>query len=476
MLLLLTAAGGFAAPNILLIVADDLGYTDLACYGSRFYETPQIDALAAQGMKFTQGYACGPNCTPTRAALLSGQYGARTGIYTVGDIARFNWQSRPLRPVDNVQTLPRRAVSLATALQAAGYVTGLVGKWHLGGGPGAHPLDQGFAEFFGFLGGAHTYTDGRGITRNRSPITESAYLTTAFGREAEDFIRRHRDQPFFLQLAFNAVHTPLQAPPDRMAPFSGKPPAGGHQNATYAGMLAALDEQVGRVLAQLKELQIEERTLVIFTSDNGGVGGYRRERIQAEDITDNAPLRGGKGMLYEGGLRVPYLFRWPGQIAAGSTCDTPINSVDLYPTLLEVAGAAPPRDWMLDGRSYLGLLRGQPATARPPLFWHFPGYLGAGGDTWRTLPVGALRAGDWKLMEFFEDGRLELYNLREDPGERHNRVAESPAQAAALHRMLLDWRAEVRAPMPQPQPGPRAKDNAAGAHRARRASTTKESP
>lgn len=461
LVMLASAAAAVERPNLIVILADDLGYTDLACYGSRFYETPHLDALAAQGMKFTQGYACGPNCTPTRAALLSGQYGARTGIYTVGDIERFNWRSRPLQPVANVQSLPRRAVTLASALRAAGYVTGLVGKWHLGSATGDHPLDQGFMEFFGFLGGSHAYEGGKGILRNRAAVTESSYLTTAFGREAEDFIRRHRDQPFFLCLAFNAVHTPLQSPPERAAAFAGKPPAGGHKNTTYAGMLAALDEQVGRVLAQLDNLHLAERTLVIFTSDNGGVGGYRREHIQAEDITDNTPLRGGKGMLYEGGIRVPYLFRWPGQIAAGSTCDAPINSVDLYPTLLDLAGAPPPRDWVLDGHSYLNLLRGQPADARPPLFWHFPGYLGAGGQTWRTLPVSVIRDGDWKLMEFMEDGRQELYNLRTDVSEQHNRVEEQPAEAAALHRKLLDWRVAVQASMPRLRTGPGTKDNPA---------------
>jgi arylsulfatase A-like enzyme len=203
-------------------------------------------------------------------------------------------------------------------------------------------------------------------------------------------------------------------------------------------------------MAALDELELAESTLVIFTSDNGGVGGYQREGIEAKDITDNAPLRGGKGMLYEGGIRVPFVFRWKGKVAPGGTCRVPINSVDLYPTLLEVAGAAPPADYPLDGKSIAGLIASpNDATIKHAnLYWHFPGYLGSGGDTWRTLPAGALRAGDWKLIEFFEDGRLELYNLADDAGERDNLAAKRPEKVAELHGMLTEWRKSVAAPMP----------------------------
>ena len=455
--LLLATAASLAAcalladeprPNIVFLLADDLGWSDLACYGSEFYLTPNIDRLAAQGMKFTDGYSCGPNCQPTRAALLSGQYGPRTGIYTVGGIGRFHWQSRPLRPVDNVEALRGDKVTVAQALRDAGYATACIGKWHLGAK--AHPLDRGFDQFFGFLGGAHDYFKDKGILRDREPVKEPEYLTDAFGREAEDFIRRHRAQPFFLYLAFNAVHTPLEAPPAAMERYNGRAPAGGQKSPVYGGMLSRLDDRVGRVLALLDELKLSDHTLVIFSSDNGGVGGYRREGIEAQDITDNAPLRGGKGMLYEGGVRVPFIFRWPGHIAPGSTCATPINSVDLYPTLLELARAPRPKGYVLDGTSYLGLLRGKPAGERPPLYWHFPGYLGAGGHTWRTLPGGAIRDGDWKLIEFFEDGRTELYNLRDDIGQRHDLARRETDRAVALRRQLADWRARVDAPMPAP--------------------------
>ncbi len=434
--------------NVVFILADDLGWTDLGAQGSTYYQTPNIDRLAAQGLRFTDGYTCGPNCQPTRAALLSGQYAPRTGIYTVGGIDRFNWRSRPLRPVENVTALPPGTVTIAQTLRQAGYTTALIGKWHIG--EQAHPLDRGFDEFFGFLGGGHDYFTDAGLRRGRTPVSEESYLTDAFAREAESFIRRHRDRPFFLYLAPNAVHTPLQAPPERVARFKDRPAAGGHGNATYAAMLSSLDDAVGRVVGLLDELGLSTNTLVIFSSDNGGVGGYRREHIQAEDITDNAPLRGGKGMLYEGGVRVPFIFSWPGQIAAGTTSAVPIISVDLYPTLLELAGGPHPTGQPLDGTSLLDLLRGEPVMARPPLYWHFPGYLGAGGATWRTTPAGAIRDGDWKLLEFFETGRGELYNLKSDPGQRVDLAAAEPAKAADLKGKLHAWRQSVHAPMPTP--------------------------
>jgi len=233
-------------------------------------------------------------------------------------------------------------------------------------------------------------------------------------------------------------------------------------------MIASVDESVGRVLGVLDELKLASDTLVIFSSDNGGVGGYEREGIQGGSVTDNAPLRGGKGMLYEGGIRVPYIFRWTGRIAPGTVCDQPINSVDLYPTLLELAGAKPPPGYPLDGRSYLNLLThgGQTGENRRPLFWHFPGYLGAGGGTWRTLPVGVIRSGDWKLMEFFEDGRLELYNLREDPGEKKNLAGDHPDRARELKDRLESWRKEIGAPMPRPKTEADLREPAPGRKRA----------
>ncbi|HOX02835.1 MAG TPA: sulfatase [Candidatus Paceibacterota bacterium] len=438
-------------PNIVFVLADDLGWTDVACYGSRYYETPHIDRLAAQGMRFTSGYTCGPNCQPTRAALMSGQYGPRTGVYTVGGIERFNWQSRPLRPVDNVTKLPPETVTVAEALRQAGYATALFGKWHLGDDPEHHPLQQGFDEAVVSMGQHFDFK-----TNPQAEVAPGTYLADFLTQKAEGFIRRHQDGPFFLCLHHFAVHSPHQAKEPLIGKFRPKPASGGHHSPVYAAMIASVDESVGRMMALLDELGLSPRTLLVFTSDNGGVGGYEREGVQGGSITDNAPLRSGKGSLYEGGIRVPYLFRWPGAIAPGKTCEAPINSVDLYPTLLELAGAKPPAGHRLDGISYLGLLTGSlpPASPRPDLFWHFPGYLGAGANTWRTTPVGAIRSGDWKLMEFFEDGRLELYRLSADLGERRNLAGEQPDRARDLHARMTAWRKAIQAPMPTPNDSP----------------------
>lgn len=434
-------------PNIVFILADDLGYTDLATYGSRYYETPNIDRLAAEGLKFTNGYSCGPNCQPTRAALMSGQYGPRTGVYTVGSIDRFPWQTRSLRPVDNLNQLPEDKVTLAQVLKKAGYATGMFGKWHLGNKAELHPSRRGFDEAI--------VSDGRHFdfqTQPKVDVPKGAYLADFLTDKAEGFIRQHQGGLFFLYLPHFGVHSPFQAKEELIAKFKDKPAVGGHQSAVYAAMIASVDESVGRILALLDELKLADNTLVIFSSDNGGVGGYTREGIDASGITDNAPLRGGKGMLYEGGVRVPYLFRWKGAISPGTVCAEPVNSVDLLPTLAELGQASPPAGQVLDGVSYARLLKasGKGTLGRPALFWHFPGYLGAGGDTWRTTPAGAVRAGDWKLIEFFEDGRKELYNLAQDEGEKVNLASQEEARVLELHTLLKQWRESVGAKMPTP--------------------------
>jgi arylsulfatase A-like enzyme len=440
-----SAAEAPRKPNIIFILADDLGWTDLGCQGSRYYETPQIDRLAADGVRFTSGYTCGPNCQPTRAALISGQYGPRTGIYTVGSIDRFDWQSRPLRPVDNVQQLPLEKVTLAQSLKKAGYSTALFGKWHLGQTGAYHPSKRGFDEAITSMGKHFDF-----VTQPKVDYPKGTYLADFLTDKALGFIERHKGEPFFLCLHHFAVHVPHEAKPELIQRFQPKKAEGGHHDPTYAAMIASIDESVGRVLAKLDELKLAGDTLVIFASDNGGVGGYVREGLKkAGDVTDNAPLRGGKGMLYEGGVRVPYLFRWPGRIKPGQVCDEPINSVDLYPTLLELTGAQPPANYPLDGVSYLGLLTGEKQTlGREALYWHFPGYLGAGKGSWRTTPAGSVRAGDWKLLEFFEDGRRELYNLKEDIGEKKDLAATMPEKRDELHRKLVAWRSAVKAPMP----------------------------
>jgi len=435
-------------PNIVFIMADDLGYTDLACFGSRYYETPNIDRLASQGMKLVNHHHC-QNCTPTRAALLSGQYGARTGVYTVGGTDRFDWSKRPLRPVDNVTELPLDRDIIARQLKTAGYATGMFGKWHIGQHGDYQPGKRGFDEAIVSMGKHFDFA-----TNPQTDYPPGQYLADFLTDRAVDFITRHKEQPFFLYLPHFGVHSPHDAKAELVDKFKSKPGVAGHNNPTYAAMIYSVDESVGRVMKTLDDLQLADNTVLIFTSDNGGVGGYVREGIKkAGDITDNAPLRSGKGSLYEGGTRDPLIVRWPGVTHAGSTCDVPTIHVDLYPTLLEMATAPQPRQ-VLDGESLVKLLRDPAARLRrDAIFQHFPGYLGAGGDTWRTTPVSLVQMGDWKLMEFLEDGHLELYNLRDDLGETKNLAPSNPAKAQELHARLLAWRSEVHAPMPTKNKG-----------------------
>lgn len=430
-------------PNIVFIMADDLGYTDVGCFGSRYYETPNIDRLASQGIRFTNHHHC-QNCTPTRAALMSGQYGARTGVYTVGGIDRFDWTSRPLRPVDNVTNLPLNLDIFPKQLQQAGYVTGMFGKWHIGESGNHHPGKRGFDEAI--------VSDGKHFefeTNPRVDYPEGQYLADFLTDRAVDFITRHKSESFFLYLPHFGVHSPHQAKPDLIERFKDKPAVGGHSNPTYAAMIASVDESVGRVLKTLDHLKLADNTIVIYTSDNGGVGGYVREGIkQSGDVTDNAPLRSGKGSLYEGGTRVPLIVRWPGKIQPGANCDTPTIHVDFYPTMLELAGANAPKH-TLDGESLVKLMK-EPKSklTRDAIYQHFPGYLGAGQNAWRTTPVSLIHAGKFKLMEYLEDGHLELYNLEADIGETTNLADAEPQLAKSMHDRLISWRKSVDAPMP----------------------------
>jgi arylsulfatase A-like enzyme len=288
------------------------------------------------------------------------------------------------------------------------------------------------------------------VTQPKVDYPEGAYLADWLTDRSLAFIEKHRQKPFFLCLHHFAVHSPHQAKPDLIAKFKGKPPAGGHRDPTYAAMLASVDESVGRMLARLDELKLAENTLVIFTSDNGGVGGYVEAGVKTkEGITSNAPLHGGKGMLYEGGVRVPWIARWPGNVKPGTTCDVPVISIDLFPTLLHLAGAQPAGDQLLDGVTLKPLLLGGRSLERTAIYWHFPGYLGAGKDGWRTTPAGAVRAGDWKLIEFFETGRARLFNLKDDVGEKVDLSEKMPEKARELREMLTAWRAHVKAPMPK---------------------------
>ncbi len=450
-------------PNIIFIMADDLGWTDLGVQGSKYYETPNVDRLAAQGTRLMNHHHC-QNCTPTRAALMSGQYGARTGMYTVGGIGRFDWETRPLRPVENVTELSLDRDIIAKQLKAGGYATAMFGKWHIGQKGDYLPGKRGFDEAIVSMGRHFDFP-----TDPKTDYPKGTYLADFLTDKAVDFITRHKDEPFFLYLPHFGVHSPHQAKEELIAKFKPKPGVGGHNSPIYAAMIASVDESVGRVMKTLDDLKLADNTVLIFTSDNGGVGGYDRpdglirdpgmegkaKKKKADDedgggITDNTPLRSGKGSLYEGGTREPFIVRWPGVTKPGTTCEVPTAHVDVFPTMLEISGAPKPRQ-VLDGESLVKLFRDPSAKLqRDAIFQHFPGYLGSGPGLWRTTPVSLIQSGDWKLMEFLEDGKLELYNLRNDIGETKNLATEMPDKAKELHARLVAWRAEVKAPMPTP--------------------------
>jgi arylsulfatase A-like enzyme len=440
---LASAAGPARQPNIVFILADDLGWTDVGCTGSKYYETPNVDKLAAAGMKFTSYYNC-QNCAPTRAALMSGQYPPRTGIFTVGTLARGDAARRKMEVPENNTNLPLDRVTIAQALKDAGYATALFGKWHLGQNGQYHPGKRGFDEAIVSMGKHFDFA-----TNPKVEYPPGTYLADFLTDHAVNFIEKNKDRPFFLYVPHFAVHAPLEAKKDLIEKYRKKQPVGGHKDPVYAAMIDSVDQSVGRIVAKLDELKLSEHTVVIFMSDNGGVGGYAAAGVKAKEHTDNAPLRGGKGMLYEGGVRVPFIVKWPGVVKPGTVCDQPTMHIDIYPTFLEVAGAKAPPKQPLDGESLVPLWKDASAKLkREALYTHFPGYL-EGNNDWRTTPVGTIRAGDYKLLEFFEDGRLELYNLKDDLGEKHNLADKLPDKVKELHAKLQAWRKEMNAPMPK---------------------------
>jgi arylsulfatase A-like enzyme len=415
-------------PNFVFILIDDLGWKDLGFMGSMYYETPRIDKLAAEGVVFTSAYSNAPNCAPTRACLMSGQYSPRHGVYTVGTSERGQSKRRKLIPTPNTEELGTKHVTLAEALKPAGYACACIGKWHLGGKAPHRPQDRGFDVVFDRTDGGHWMKD-------------SQYLADRLTDEALEFIEGNQDKPFFLYLSHHAVHTPIQAKAELIEKYKPKPPSGSHNNPVYAAMIESIDQSVGRVLDKLDELRLADNTIVFFLSDNGGYG----------NATMMEPLRGSKGMLYEGGVRVPAVVRRPGRGQTGRKCDTPIIGLDFYPTILEMAGATRPAGHPLDGESLVPLLKDADSLRRDAIFWHYPVYLEPYNDSqwpWRTTPAGAIRKGDWKLIEFFEDGRLELYNLKDDIGETNNLASAMPEKAKELHAALVRWRRDVNAPVP----------------------------
>jgi arylsulfatase A-like enzyme len=438
------AAGQERPPNVILILADDLGWTDLGCYGHPFHETPNLDRLAAQGLRNTQAYANAPNCAPTRAALMSGQYAPRTGIYTVGSAERGKAKQRKLIPVANRTVLAEGVVTLAEAFRAGGYLTACMGKWHLGPDPRTQGFDVNVAG--GSRGSPRSYHSPYGNPALEDG-PEGEYLTDRLGSEAARFIGRHVAEPFFLYLPFYSVHTPIQGRADLKAHYARKAEdTGAEYHVAYAAMVSAQDQAVGRVLSALEAHELVDDTLVVYFSDNGGHGRF----------TNMAPLRGSKGQLFEGGIREPLIVRWPGRVPAGSTSDVPQIGIDLYPTLLAAAGIAQPEAVRLDGIDLLPLWTRGVVPEREALFFHFPAYLEAylpEQGHWRITPSGAVRAGRWKLIERFEDGALELYDLESDPGEARECSEAHPRVTERLHALLAGWRAETGAPVPD-QPNP----------------------
>jgi arylsulfatase A-like enzyme len=429
-LLVLAPLSLFAAerqPNIIFIVGDDMGYADVGIHGCKDIPTPYLDALANAGVRCTNGYVSGPYCSPTRAGLLTGRYQTRFGH-------EFN-------PGGAAAGLPVTETTIADRLKAAGYVTGLVGKWHLGGDAKFHPQKRGFDEFFGFLGGAHSYFPAKGkaesILRGTASAKETEYLTDAFGREAVAFIDKHKSKPFFLYLAFNAVHTPMHATDERLKKFASIEDT---QRRTYAAMMFAMDEAIGKVMDKLRNEKLEENTLVCFISDNGG------PTMQGTTINGsvNTPFRGSKRTTLEGGVRVPFFVVWKGKVPAGKTYDKLVIQLDLNATALAAAGIDVRPEWKLDGVNLGPFFTGESSHSQPhdALYWRFGNQM-------------ALRQGDWKLVKYdpaVDGGKRQptgphLYNLSDDIGEKNDLALRMPDRVKELQTAWDAWNKGNVAPL-----------------------------
>lgn len=459
--------------NFVFFLIDDLGYSDLGCFGSSFYETPNIDRLASQGMIFTDAYAACPVCSPTRASIMTGKYPARTGIT---DWIPGQRRTGKLIGPENEMFMKLEEVTLAEAFKEAGYATGFFGKWHLGDKP-YRPDKQGFDVN---IGGARYGAPGSyfypylGRSNRALPGIDSGdrgeYLTDRLTDESLKFLRTVKDSPFLLYLSHYAVHTPLQAKEEMAANFEkkaeelpvlkepqyiderGNNSRRRQDHAVYAAMVKSVDESVGRVMKDLEKLKLADSTAVIFMSDNGGLCTLPKRR--GVGPTSNLPLRAGKGWLYEGGIREPVIIKWPGVVKPGGKCSVPVTSTDFYPTMLEMAGLKPRPRQHIDGLSIVPLLKGARSLERDAIYWHYPHYHGSGWS-----PGAAVRCGDYKLIEFYEEDAVELYNLREDLGEQNDLAAEMPEKVAQLRRKLAHWQKSVGGDMPRPNPAYKKQQN-----------------
>ncbi len=439
----LLSAATARPPNILFILADDMGWTDAASFGSKYYETPGIDRLVREGVKFTSAYSACTVCSPTRAALLTGKYPARLHLtdFLIGEERPYEKLREPVWQ----RFLPLEEETIAERLKKLGYATALIGKWHLGDRPlpTGYPANQGFDVTVGGIHGA-SHLPPHGPLMNL-PDEPKGFLTDRLTDAAVSFMEENKDRPFFLYLPHFAPHAPVQGKPEVIEKYRRKGTVGGKQNnPVNAALVESLDDSVIRLLDTLKRLKLEENTVVIFTSDNGGeIGGANKRGAQ----TDCLPLRLGKGSAYEGGVRVPAVIKWPGVTQAGRVTEVPTITIDYFPTLLEMAGHAPGPADVLDGISIVPLLRGAESLPRDELYWHFPHY-----HSPIDSPYSAMRSGDWKLVHFFDDDHVELYNLKADLGETTDLATTNPTLAKELRHRLASWRRSVGAQIPTVNP------------------------
>ena len=443
--------------NFVFILVDDLGWTDLKCFGSSFYDTPNCDRLAASSMKFTNAYAACPVCSPTRASIMTGRYPTRTGVTDyIGAAAGEKWRRNTrLLPAHSTRQLELKELTIAEVLKGNGYATFFAGKWHLGN-EGFWPEDQGFDVNQGGIQhggpwGGKKYFSPYGNPRLKDG-PDGEHLPDRLASETVKFIETNKDKQFFAYLSFYSVHTPLMAREDLKRKYQARKKEQGlevkwgkehsrnvrrvQEHAVYGGMVEAMDLAVGKVLNGLKALNLEKNTVVFFMSDNGGLS------TSEGSPTSNLPLRGGKGWMYEGGIREPMMVRWPGVTKAGSVSDAPITSTDFFPTILELAQVDLEHPLPIDGKSFMPALRGK-VHDRGAIFWHYPHYGNQGG-----APTGAVREGDWKLVEWYEDGKLELFNLKEDISEKNDLSKKHPDKVEALAAKLTGWRKDTGARMP----------------------------
>jgi arylsulfatase A-like enzyme len=430
--------------NVIYINADDLGYMDLGYTGSQFYESPNIDRLAKEGMIFNQAYAPAANCAPSRASCMSGKDVTRHGVYTVGSSSRGKAEHRKLIPIENADKgfLGSEHMTMAEVFKSKGYKTIHLGKWHLSD----DPTSRGFDINIGGTKDGGPYRGGY-LSPYQYPNCEAKeegrFLTDHLGDEAVSFIEKHTEQPFFMYFSTYAVHGPIQGKPELVEKFKNKQGNDAQNGPEMAALIQSLDENIGRLVEAIKRLGISERTMVLFSSDNGGVYSYSRQW----------PLRAGKGSYYEGGIRVPLWVWWPSKVSPGES-EVPVSGIDFFPTFLEAAQLQRPEGLQLDGLSLMPILSGKGGLIDRALYWHFPIYLQRGNeqtrDPWfRTRPGSAMRYGKWKVQEYFEDGHVELYNLEEDPSETKNCAKRYPEILAIMQKKLNAWRDDRKAPIPR---------------------------